>query len=109
MSLTGNPLSPITRTPFYVILLWGDQSKSLQVLIDSGADESFMDATLVSELVITTQLLSVPMDGRALDGRSIGVTHSTIPLNMWVSGNHSESIVLGFLGSKKTTQILTGL
>jgi hypothetical protein len=75
--------------------MWGDQSKSLQVLIDSGADESFMDATLVSELSIPTQLLSVPMDARALDGRSIGrVTYNTVPSNMRVSGNHSESIQL---------------
>jgi hypothetical protein len=78
-----------------VILLWGDQSKSLRVLIDSGADESFMDATLVSELGIPTQLLSVLMDARAMDGRSIGrVTHSTVPINLWVSGNRSESILL---------------
>ena len=40
----------LTRTPFYVILLRGDQSKSLRVLIDSGADESFLDATLAFEL-----------------------------------------------------------
>ena len=93
MSLTGNPLSPITQTPFYVCLLWGDQSKSLRVLVDSGADESFMDATLVSELSIPTQLLSVLMDARALDVRSIGiVTHSTVPIGLQVSGNHSELI-----------------
>ena len=33
------------------------------------------------------------MDVRALDGRSIGrVTHNTTPINLRVSGNHSETI-----------------
>ena len=46
---------PITRTPVHATLLWGDQDESLRVLHDSGAHESFIDATLVSELGITTQ------------------------------------------------------
>jgi hypothetical protein len=55
------------------------------VLIDSGADESFMDATNVSELGIPIQPLSVPMDARALDGCSIDrVTHSTVPVHIQV-------------------------
>lgn len=65
------------------------------MLIDSGADESFMDNTLVSELGIPTQPLSVPKDARALDGRSIGrVMYSTVPMTLRISGNHSESIQL---------------
>lgn len=92
---TGNLLASITRTPLHVILLWGDWSKFLRVLIDYGADESFVHATLVCKLGISTQLLSVPMDARALDGCSIGrVTHSTVPINLRVSGNHNESIQL---------------
>ena len=72
-----------TRTPFHVILLWGNKSKSLRVLMDSGADESFLDATLASGLNIPTQPLSIPMDVRALDRRSIGlVTHNTTPINL---------------------------
>ena len=54
-SLVGHmenvPASPAC-TPFHAILLWGDQSKSLRVLFDSGADESFLGATLGSELNI---------------------------------------------------------
>ena len=79
--------------PLYASLLWGDPSKSIRVLINSGADESFMDTSLVSELGITTQPLSIPMDVRALDGRSIdSVTHNTIPTNLRVSGNHREAM-----------------
>ena len=69
---------------------------------------------MLSELGIPTQPLSVPMDARALDGRSIGrVTHSTVPM---IFGHHSESIQLlltslwfwDFLGSRSTIPILTG-
>jgi hypothetical protein len=86
MSRMGSFPSSICRTRLHATLLWGDQSKSLRVFIDSGADESFMDATLVLELGIPTQPLSVPMDVRALDGCSIGrVTHTTCPINRVIS------------------------
>lgn len=50
---------------------------------------------MVSELGNPTQSLSVPMNARALDGRSIGrVTHSTVPVHIWVSRNHSETMQL---------------
>jgi hypothetical protein len=52
-----------------------------------------LDATLASELDISTLPLSTPMDVRALDGRFIGwVTHNTTPINVRLSGNHSEAI-----------------
>jgi hypothetical protein len=81
------------RTPLHAILLWGNWSKSLLVFIDSGPKHSFMNATLVSELGIPTQTLSIPMHVRALDERSIGrVTHNKIPINLQVSGNHRKSM-----------------
>jgi hypothetical protein len=105
-----------TRNPLYASLLWGDQSKSILVLIDSGANESFMDTTLVSELGISNHPLSIPMDVRALDGQTIGrVTHNTVPINLRVSGNHSKAMQFlllespmypwfwGFHGSRGTT------
>ena len=55
-----NLSASLSCIPFHAILLWGNQSKSLQVLIDSGADDSFLDATLTSELNIPTQPLSIP-------------------------------------------------
>jgi hypothetical protein len=58
--LENVPTSP-AHSHFHVILLWGDQSKSLRVLIDSLADESFLDATLASDLNIPTQPLSILM------------------------------------------------
>jgi hypothetical protein len=85
--------SPLTRTTFHAILLWGKQSKFLWVLIDSGTNERFMDATLTSELGIPTQPFSIPMDVSVLDGRSTGrVTHNTTAINLRVSGNLSKAI-----------------
>ena len=99
--------SPLSRTPLHAILLWGEQSKSLRGLVDSGADESFMDTTLVSELGIPIQPLSIPMDVRALDGCSIGrVTHNTTRINLPVSGNHSESMQFMFIKSSPVPVVL---
>lgn len=58
-----NCSSHLTRPPVYATLLWSDQSKSLEVLIDSGANVSLMDVTLVSELGIPIQPSSIPMGG----------------------------------------------
>ena len=90
-----------------MLVLWGDQSKSLRVLIDSGADESFMDVTIALELGIPTQPLSVPLDARALDGRSIGeVIHSTVPVQLQVSGDHSEPIHFLLIASPHVPVVL---
>uniref|UniRef100_A0A4W5K9D1 ribonuclease H n=1 Tax=Hucho hucho TaxID=62062 RepID=A0A4W5K9D1_9TELE len=66
-----------------------------------------MDATLVSELGIPTRLLSIPMDVRALDGRSVGrVTHNTTPINLCVSEKHSETIQFLLIRSPQVPVVL---
>ena len=83
MGLKDNFASPPTH--LHATLLLGDQSKSLQTIIDSAADMSLMDDTLVSELRIPTQPLSITMNVRVLDGRYNGqVTHDATPV-----GEHS--------------------
>jgi hypothetical protein len=72
MSHTGSFPSLIAHTPLHATLFWGERSKSLRLLIDSGANEGFMDATLVLELGIPTHTISTPMDVKALDGQSTG-------------------------------------
>ena len=99
--------SPLTRPPIHAILLWGNQSKSLRVLIDSGADENFWDATLVSELGIPTQPLSLPMDVRVLDGCAIGrVTHNTTLIILRLTGYHSEAIQFMLIKSPQLPVVL---
>ena len=70
-----NLASPTTRPPLPATLLGGDQSKSLQILIDSGADMSLMDVTLESELGIATLPFPFPVNVKALDGHFIGLGH----------------------------------
>jgi hypothetical protein len=77
------------------------------VLIDSGANENLIDATIASELGIPTQPLSVTMDVRALDGRSIDeVIHSTVPVQLRVSVNYSEIIQFFLITSPNVTVVL---
>lgn len=67
-----------------------------------------MDATLLSELGIPTQQLSIPMDVRALDGRAIigRVTNSTTPFHLRVSRNHSESVQFMLIKSPRVPVVL---
>jgi hypothetical protein len=77
------------------------------VLIDSGADENLMDATIAMELGIPTRPLSVPLDTRALDGRSIGeVPHGTVLVQLQVFGNHSETIQFLLIASPHVPVVL---
>ena len=69
-TLVGLKYNCSSRPPLHATLLWSDQAKSLQVLIDSGADVSLMDVTLVYDLGIPTQPLSIPMGATALNERS---------------------------------------
>ena len=100
-------LLPLLAPPLHATLLWGDQSKSHQIRIDLRADMSLMDVTLASELSIPTQPRSFPMNVRALYGRSIGqVTHHTTPINLQVSGNHSEMIKFLLIESPQVPVVL---
>ena len=75
--------------------------------LSGSSDESFLDATLASELNIATQPLSIPMDVRVLDGRSTGwVTHNTTPINLRVSGNHSKTIQFLLIKSPQIPVVL---
>lgn len=72
-----------------------------------GPDKSFLDTTLASEQNIPTQPFSIPMDVGALDGWSIGrVTHNTTPINLCVSGNHSETIQFLLIKSPQIPMVL---
>ena len=55
-----------------------DITISLGVLIDSGADESFMDWSFAHKLNVKTESLPQPLEATALDGSIIvNVTHVT--------------------------------
>ncbi|KAJ8356966.1 hypothetical protein SKAU_G00197600 [Synaphobranchus kaupii] len=98
---------PQNRLVFKATLLWKDKSLVSSALIDSGADANFMDTTFAQRAGIPTELLPSPITAFALDGRSLGlVTHSTVPLQLVLSGNHRESIQLLLINSKQSAIVL---
>lgn len=104
---TETPWTHTTRAPLHAILLWGAQSNTIRVLIDSGADESFIDSALVQQLGISTQRLSTPIEARALDGRPLGkVTLCTVPVVLRISGNHSEPVRFLLISSPHVPVVL---
>ena len=62
---------------------------SLGGLIDSGADESFMDWSLAHKLGVKTELLPQPLEASALDGSFIfKVTHVTDLVEVSIEDHH---------------------
>ncbi|KAJ8333610.1 hypothetical protein SKAU_G00416180 [Synaphobranchus kaupii] len=95
------------RLEFKATLLWRDITASASALIDSGADANFIDSAFVKKFGIPTEALPTPITALALDGRSLGVvTHSTVPLQLILSGNHRETIQLLLIQSKQSSMVL---
>ncbi len=85
-----NQSSNTTLLP--VRLQWAAGSYDGSALLDSGAEESFLDRTLVHQLQIPTTMLHHTIPVSALDGQSLSdITHSTAPLTLITSGNHTET------------------
>ena len=54
-------------------------------MVDSGADENFIDSGFASQVGIALEQLPFPLDANALDGRHLGrITHRTKPLELIV-------------------------
>ncbi len=108
MSQTSSaPCSP-NRIAVPSCLLWEKDSLPLQVLIDSGADDNFIQDELVSQLNLPLETLASPKPITALDGRLIAkVTHHTSPLTLIISGNHREDIKLYVIPSPHSPIVLS--
>lgn len=62
-------------------------------LIDSGDEGNFIDSKLAYSLKIPVVPLSLPIAVHALSSLSLPtITHSTAPIRLITSGNHSETI-----------------
>ena len=106
--LASRALDPsVSRPLLCATLLWQDQTFPLSILLDSGADESFIDREVVHQLGIDTVPLDSLIETQALDGRSLArVEHRTVPVNLLVSGNHHESISLLVISSPLSPVVL---
>ena len=101
--------SPPTTRParFPVTLAWQGQTLRVGAIIDSGADENFMDAQLARSATLPLVALECPLAVSALDGHNLGpITHRSIPLSMTISGNHVERIRFYILRTPHSPLIL---
>ncbi len=72
-------------------------SLPLLALTNSGAEQNFLDANLVSQAGINSVPLDSPMRVCALDGRVLAqASHQTEPLHLILSGNHCEYLQFFF-------------
>lgn len=86
----SNKLSP-PRLMLPVKLTVRSVAHSLSALVDSGAEQNFIDSSLASKLNIGVKLLPDPLRVSALSGQHLpDITHITEPLSLTLSGNHTE-------------------
>ena len=82
-----------SRTCLPVILDWPGGTRKTSALLDSGTEESFLDAETAVCLGIPLVEVSRPLVANSLNGQNIGrITKATIPLCLHISGNHQEEI-----------------
>lgn len=107
MSRTPSRFSSSSRPLTHAKLLVVSGSHTLATLIDSGADDSFIDEELVTQLGIDRVLLPQPVPANALEGHLLGtVTHTTTPVHLLLSGNHLKTIQFHILPSPRIPIIL---
>lgn len=85
------------------------QTIPVKVLVDSGADDNFIDSNLATLHNIPLIELSAPKKILAIDGSSLDVvTHKTEAIKLTVSSNHHEFIEL-FVISSPLSSIVLGI
>lgn len=75
----------------------------VQALVDSGAEESFVDHDFITQCGVPFEPLAAPLTAKALNSRFLAhVTHCTIPVSLVLSGNHREEIQLCVISAPKS-------
>ena len=83
------------RTCLPVIINWTGGNKKTSALLDSGAQESFLDAGATAHWGIPLLEVSRPLVANYLDSQRLGcITKAAIPLCPLVCGKHQETISL---------------
>uniref|UniRef100_A0A8P4GPN0 Gypsy retrotransposon integrase-like protein 1 n=1 Tax=Dicentrarchus labrax TaxID=13489 RepID=A0A8P4GPN0_DICLA len=99
--------APLSRLQLKASLHWQLNSIPLTALVDSGAEESFIDSAFVLQANIPTIKLPDNQPVNALDGKHLAnITRQTVPLTLILSGNHREEISLLVISSPNTPVVL---
>ena len=89
------------------VFLWGDSSLPVPLMVDSGADDSFIDEALAKQAGLPVVQLPEPRTIQDLDGRTLArCTHRTTLLTLLTSGNHREQIQLFLIPSSAAPVVL---
>ena len=76
-----------------VTLEWPGKARKTSALLDSGAEESFLDATTAAHWGVPLVEVSRPLVASLLSGQRLSrIIQATRPLKMRISGNHQEEI-----------------
>ena len=95
------------RTCPPVILQWPGGSRKTSALLDSGAEESFLDAATAARWGVPLVEVSRPLVANSLNGQPLGrITQATIPLKLRISGNHQEEIFLMIIDTPHSPVVL---
>lgn len=87
----ASSLSLIPRMQLPAVVNAASGAFSTNALLDSGAEQNFIDGGLTWRLGIKTIPLRVPVSVVALTGQLLpSVTHETEPVPLILSGNHRE-------------------
>ena len=109
MSPTTSSTTPSNWIQMQGMLRFTKNSVPVQVLVDSGADDNFIDSEFCTQANFLTETLPVPKEVFALNGQLVArVTHRTAPLSLQLSGNHQETISL-FIIPSPTSSLVLGL
>ena len=106
-SQTTSGPNPTTRIILPASLQWSRELLHLHMFVDSGADDSFIDSSIVEKSQIPLEILYAPKTVNALDGRHLAtVTHCTTPLSLIISGNHWQHLQLYVISSPSSPVVL---
>ena len=96
------------RTCLPVTLEWAGRARKTSALLDSGAEDSFLDATVTAQWGVPLLEVSKPLVASSLNGQWLGrITKATRPLKMRISGNHQEEISLLIIDTPHSPVVLS--
>lgn len=82
-------------------------SHCLSVLVDSGAEQNFIDTSLASKLNITLETLPNPLHVHALSSQRLpSITHVSEPLSLSFEQSHREKFVFWVFKAPPTPLVL---
>lgn len=106
--LTGALVNTFLHLSCPAKLRFHSRAYSCDALIDSGAEQSFLDEALARKMGLPVVPLPETLQVSALNGRPLAtVTHRTQEITLTLSGNHTEQMFL-FLFEAPDTPLVLG-